>query len=62
LNNQAERLAIVKALEALEMQTANHNAHKTAVIYTDSKITVDSIRSDKNHSYLVKEIRKRAVR
>jgi ribonuclease HI len=60
-NNQAEQLAIVKALGALETQTANHNAHKTAVIYTDSKITMDSIRSAKNHNYLVEEIRKRAV-
>jgi ribonuclease HI len=53
--------AIVKALEAIEMQTANHNANKTAVIYTDSKITMDSIRSAKNHTHLVEEIRKRAV-
>jgi hypothetical protein len=45
----------------LETQTANHNAHKTAVIYTDSKITKDSIRSAKNHNYLVEEIRKSAV-
>jgi ribonuclease HI len=52
-NNQAERLTIVKALEALETQTANHSAHKTAVIYTDSKITMDSIRSVKNYNYLV---------
>jgi ribonuclease HI len=60
-NNQAEQLAIVKALEALEKQTANHNAHKTAVIYTDSKITMNSIRSAKNDNSLVQEIRKRAV-
>jgi ribonuclease HI len=60
-NNQAEQLAIVKALEAVETQTANHNAHNTAVIYTDSKITMGSIRSTKNHNYLVEEIRKRAV-
>jgi ribonuclease HI len=31
------------------------------VIYTDSKITLDSIRSAKNHNHLVEEIRKRAV-
>jgi ribonuclease HI len=60
-NNQAEQLAIVKALEALETQTANHNAHKTAVIYTDIKITMNSIRSAKNHNYSVAEIMKRAV-
>ena len=60
-NNLAEQLGIVKALEALETQTASYNAHKTAVIYTDSKITMDSIRSANNHNYLVEEIRKRAV-
>jgi ribonuclease HI len=60
-NNQAEQLAIMKALEVLETQTANHNAHKIAVIYTDSKITMESIRSAKNHTHLIEEIRKRTV-
>jgi ribonuclease HI len=60
-NNQAEQLAIVKALEVIESQQENHNKHRTAVIYTNSKITLDSIRSAKNHNHLVEEIRKRAV-
>ena len=38
-----------------------HNEHRPAVIYTDSKITLDSIRSPKNHNHLVEEIRKGAV-
>jgi ribonuclease HI len=59
-NNQAEQLAIIKALEVIESQQENHNEHRTAVIYTDSKITLDSIRSAKNHN-LVEEIRKRTV-
>jgi ribonuclease HI len=59
-NNQAEQLAIVKALEVIESQQENHNEHSTAVIYTDSKITLDSIRSAKNHSHLIGEIRERA--
>jgi hypothetical protein len=54
-------LPIVKALEIIESQQENHNKHRTAVIYTDSKITPDSIRSAKNHNHLVEEIRKRAV-
>jgi len=33
----------------------------TAAIYTDSKITLDSTRSAKNHNHLLEEIRKRAV-
>jgi ribonuclease HI len=60
-NNQAEQLAIVKALEVLETQQVNNNEHRKAVIYTDSKITLDSIRSTKNHNLLVEEIRRRAV-
>jgi ribonuclease HI len=60
-NNQAEQLAIVKALEVIESQQENHNEHRTAVIHTDSKIALDSIRSAKNHNRLVEEIRKRAV-
>ena len=59
-NNQAEQLAIVKALETIQTQV-NHNKHRTAVIYMDSKITLDSIRSAKNNNHLVEEIRKRAV-
>jgi ribonuclease HI len=31
------------------------------MIYTDSRITLDSERSAKNHNHLVEEIRKRAV-
>ena len=60
-NNQAEQLAIVKALEVIESQQENKNKHRTAVIYTDSKITLDSIRNMKNHNHLVEEIGKRAV-
>jgi ribonuclease HI len=60
-NNQAEQLAIVKALEVIDSQQENHNKHRTAVIYTDSKITLDSIRNAKNHNHLVEGIRKRAV-
>jgi ribonuclease HI len=60
-NNQAEQLAILKALEAIEMQQVNYNEQRTAVIHTDSKITLDSIRNTINHNHLVEEIRKRTV-
>ena len=56
-NNQAEQLAIVKALDVIESQQENQNEQRTAVIYTDSKITLDWIRSAKNHNHLVEEIR-----
>ena len=43
------------------MQRVNQNEHRAAVIFTDSKITLDSIRSTKKHNNLVQDIRKRAV-
>jgi ribonuclease HI len=60
-NNQAKQLAIVNPPEVIETQRVNQNEHRTAVIYTDSRITLDSIRSAKNHNHLVEEIRKRTV-
>ena len=53
-NNQAEQLAIVKPLEAIQSQQENQKENRTAVNDTDSKITLDSIRSAKNHNHLVK--------
>ena len=60
-NNQAEQLAIVKALEVIGTQQVNHDKNTTVVVYTDSKITLDSIRNPKNHNHLVEQIRKRVV-
>ena len=60
-NNQVEQLAIVKALGVIEKQQVNHNEHRTAVIYTDRKLNLDSLRSAKKHNHFLEEIRKRAV-
>jgi len=60
-NNQAEQLAIVKALEVIETQQVKNNDPGRAVIYTDSKIALYSIIGAKNHEHLVEEIRKRTV-
>jgi len=43
------------------MQQVKNNEPGRAVIYTDSKITLDSIISAKNHKHFVEEIRKRTV-
>jgi ribonuclease HI len=59
--NQAEQRAILKALAAIETKQVNYNEHRTVVIHTDSKITLDSIRNAKNHNHLLKEIRKSTV-
>jgi hypothetical protein len=48
-------------LEVIETQEVNNNEHGTAVIYMDSKITLDSIRIAKNHNHLEEETRKTAV-
>jgi ribonuclease HI len=60
-NNRDKQLATVKALKVIEMQQVKSNEPGRAVIYTDSKITLDSIISAKNHKHLVEEIRKRTV-
>jgi ribonuclease HI len=43
------------------MQQVKNNEPGKAVIYTDSKITLDSLVSAKNHEHLVEIIRKRTV-
>jgi len=58
-NNQAEQLAIVKALEAIETIDIPENSPRTIDIFTDSRITLDLLQNANNHSYLIEEIRKR---
>jgi ribonuclease HI len=58
-NNQAEQLAITKALETLETIEIDEINPRTAIILTDSRISLDSIKNGYNHSYLTEEIRKR---
>jgi hypothetical protein len=58
-NNQAEQLAIVKALEATETIDIPESSPRTIDIFTDSRITIDLLKNTNNHSYLIKEIRKR---
>ena len=58
-NNQAEQLAITKALEVLERIDNPQNTPRTATVFTDSRITIDSVRNTINHNHLVEEIRKK---
>ena len=58
-NNQAEQLAITKALEAIEKNDIPQDTPRTAIIFTDIRISVDLIRNTKNHSHLSEEIRKK---
>jgi ribonuclease HI len=55
-NNQAEQLAILKALEYTENVKAED---KTATINTDSRITLDSLKNKNIHTSLIEGIRRR---
>jgi ribonuclease HI len=55
-NNQAEQLAILKALEYTEnIQTED----KTVTIFTDSQMTLDSLKNSNIHTFLIEEIRRK---
>ena len=58
-NNQAEQLAITKALEEIEKIIITETTPRTATIFTDSRISIDLIRNTRNHSHLIEEIRKK---
>jgi len=49
-------MATVKAIEAIENIYNRDSRRRTAIIYTDSTVTVQSL---KNHKNLIEEIRKR---
>jgi len=56
-NNQAEQLAIAKALEKIQDFSHLQENQRTAAIHTDSKITLDAIANLRNHQNLVEQIR-----
>jgi len=58
-NNQAEQIAITKALEVIDAIDIAENSPRTIGIFTDSRITIDSLKNVNNHSYCIEEIRKR---
>ena len=46
-NNQAEHMAIVKALQAIETIKINNTTPRTIKIHTDSRITLESLKTQK---------------
>lgn len=60
-NNQAEQIAIINALEAVATLNIPECNSRTAMVYTDSRITLDALQNPRNHAYLIEEIRKRVV-
>ena len=57
--NQAEQLAIVKALEAIETIDIPENSPHTTELFPDSRTTIDLLKNATKHCYLIEEIRKR---
>ena len=60
-NNQAEQLAIVKALETIGTLHFNDKIPRSATVHTDSRITLQSLQNVNNHNYLIEGIRKSAI-
>jgi ribonuclease HI len=56
-NNQAEQLAILKALEKLEELNTQSITPLSTIIFTDSRISLDLLQNYKNHGSLVEKIR-----
>jgi len=46
-NNQAEHLAIAKALEVIKSIDISENSPRTVTIFTDSRVTIDSLKTVK---------------
>ena len=55
--NQAEQLAVVKALEKLQDFRHIQGLQRSAAVHTDSKISLDAIANPRNHQHLVEQIR-----
>ena len=60
-NNQEEQLAILKALEKLEVLNRQSINPLSTIIFTDSRISLDSLQNYNNHGFLVEEIRKKVA-
>ena len=56
LHNQAEQLAILKALEYIENA---QTLYKKATIYTDNQTTLDMIQNSKIHTNIIEDIRRK---
>jgi ribonuclease HI len=55
-NNQTEQQAIVEALEAIEPLAIPEDSSRTAAMFTESRITLDSLKKANNHAYIIEEI------
>jgi ribonuclease HI len=60
-NNQAEQLAIVKAIEEINKTFISESTRNIATIYTDSRVTIQSLKNHRIHNKLIEEIRSKAI-
>ena len=60
-NNQAEQLAILKALETIESLNSHIINPRTATIFTDRRVSLDSLHKPNNHAHIAEEIRKKVT-
>jgi ribonuclease HI len=58
-NNLDEQMVILKAIEAIE--NIYKDSRRTATIYTDSRVTIQSLKNHRNHTNLIEEIRNKAI-
>lgn len=56
-NNQAEQFVILKALEKLQDMIEIRPSERKVAIFTDSKITIDSINNNFKHYPIIERIR-----
>jgi len=54
-NNQAEQITILKVLE--QLPKLDDPTGRIVAIFTDSKVTIDSLKNHSMHSFLIQEIR-----
>jgi ribonuclease HI len=59
-DNKAEQLAILKVLGTIELINSHINP-RTLTIYTESRVSLDSLYNPNNHAHLAEEIRKKVA-
>jgi len=60
--NQAEQVAILRALEQIQSLQLAEDAEKIVVVNTDSKVTLDRLQNRNKHYILIGNIRKEIKR
>jgi hypothetical protein len=62
LINQGEQVAVLRALEQIESLQLKEDKENIAVVNTDSKVTLDTLKNRNKHSILTENIRKEIKR